>query len=571
MIRYGGIALIALLSFISFIGSTAQAKPRPRSSTAAAVDKVFAAWNKSTVPGCAVGALRDGQWLYSHGYGMADLEHGVPITPKTVFHIASVSKQFTAFAIYLLAQEGKLALDDDIRKYLPELHDFGKTITIRHLIHHTSGLRDQWVLLAMAGWRLEDVITESDILRLVWRQKELNFAPGDKELYSNTGYTLLGLIVKRVSGQSLREFAQKRIFKPLGMEHTHFHDEYGELVNARAYSYERQGEAAYRYIALSYSNVGATSLFTTVEDLALWDENFYTGRIGGKDLLAQMQIKGKLNDGREIGYASALVIGSYKGLKTVEHGGGDAGFRTDLLRFPDQHFSVITLCNAAESNPGGLARQVADIFLAANIVEIPSKPVVVPHPAEITIDPQKFDAYAGHYELEGGPSVSFWREGSQFFGKAMGQPSAPVFPFSESGFFSKVVDAQVTFDRPDGSGKAQAFTLRLDGRDMRAKRIEPVQLTSEQLQAYAGTFYSDELNTLYVLTVRGGKLFLSYPRDEFEIMPRPGDAFLAPFPIENLEYTCVDAKRCNSFTLSSGRVQNLRFDRVELTPSASRP
>src|SRR5262245_32446755 len=225
MIRFG----TSLIALIALIASNAQGKPQPRSS-ATAVDKLFAAWNKPTAPGCAVGVLRDGQRLYSQGYGMADLEHGARITPTTVFHIASVSKQFTAFAIYLLAQEGKLALDDDVRKYLPELHDFGKTITIRHLIHHTSGLRDQWNLLAMAGWRLDDVITEKDILRLVWRQRELNFAPGDKQLYSNTGYTLLGVIVKRVSGQSLREYTQEHIFKPLGMQHTHFHDEYGELV-----------------------------------------------------------------------------------------------------------------------------------------------------------------------------------------------------------------------------------------------------------------------------------------------------------------------------------------------------
>ena len=343
------------------------------------------------------------------------------------------------------------------------------------------------------------------------------------------------------------------------MQHTHFHDEYGELVKARAYSYTRQGEAGYRYIALSYSNVGATSLFTTVEDLALWDENFYTGKIGGKDLLAQMQIKGKLNTGTEIGYASALVIGSYRGLKTVEHGGGDAGFRTELLRFPDQHFSVIALCNAAEANPGSLARQVADIFLAAKMEEVPNNP----RPTEIKIDPHKLDAYVGMYALDGGLRISFWREGDQFVTQAVGQPSAPVFPFSETGFLVKAFDAQVTFDNPDDSGKAQGFNLHENGRDRRAKRIEPVQLKSEQLQAYAGTFYSDDLNTLYTVTARDGKLFLNYPRDEIEIVPSTSGAFTAPFPIETVTYKWVEPQALNSFTVGSGRVQNLRFDRVE--------
>jgi CubicO group peptidase (beta-lactamase class C family) len=571
MLRLGVPALIAFLSLIvsdaraqQGAGAKTRAKQRARSS-ATAIDEVFATWNKSTAPGCAVGVLRDGQRLYSHGYGMADLEHGVPITPTTVFHIASVSKQFTAFAIYLLAQEGKLALDDDVRKYLPELHDFGKTITIRHLLHHISGLRDQWNLLAMAGWRLEDVITENDILRLVWRQKELNFAPGERQLYSNTGYTLLGVIVKRVSGQSLREFAQERIFKPLGMQHTHFHDEYGELVTARAHSYAQQGAAGYRYIALSYSNVGATSLFTTVEDLALWDENFYTGKVGGKDLLAQMQIKGKLNNGTEITYASALVLGTYRGLKIVEHAGGDAGFRADLLRFPDQHFSVITLCNAGEADSGGLARKVADIFLTTQME------AVTPRPTEIKIDPTKLDAYVGDYELEGGLRISFWREEGHFFTRAVGQSSALLSPISETGFLVKAFDAQVTFDKPDDSSKAPGFNLHQNGRDTRAKRLAPVNLTSEQLQAYAGTFYSDDLNTLYTVIARDGKLFLSYPRDEFEITPGAGGAFRAPFPIETVTYKCAEAKRCNSFTVSNGRVLNLRFDRIELKAGSLAP
>jgi len=561
MIRLGTF-LIALSSLIAF---DARAQPGKRQSrtSATAVDKIFAAWNKPTAPGCAVGVLRNGERLYSQGYGMADLEHGARITPTTVFHIASISKQFTAFAIYLLVQEGKLTLDDDIRKVLPELHDFGKTITIRHLLHHTSGLRDQWNLLAMAGWRLEDVITEKDILRLVWRQRELNFAPGDKQLYSNTGYTLLGVIVKRVSGQSLREYAQEHIFKPLGMQHTHFHDEYGELVPARAHSYERQGDGRYRYVALSYSNVGATSLFTTVEDLALWEENFYTGKVGGKDLVAQMQIKGKLNNGTEISYASALVIGTYRGLKIVEHAGGDAGFRTEILRFPDQHVSVITLCNAAEATPPALSREVADVFLAAKM-EAPAS-----RPAEIKLDPKKFDAYVGDYQVEGGPRFSFWRDGNFFFTQARGEQSALVSPFSETGFLVKAFDAEVTFDRPDDSGKAPGFNLHQNERDRRAKRLPDVQLTSEQLQAYAGTFYSDDLNTLYTVTARDGKLFLNYPRDEIEMRPETDGAFIAPFPVLTVAYKCVDAKHCNSFTVSNGRVLNLRFDRVKLETGPS--
>jgi hypothetical protein len=311
--------------------------------------------------------------------------------------------------------------------------------------------------------------------------------------------------------------------------------------------------------------VGATSLFTTVEDLARWDENFYTGKVGGKDLLAQMQVKGKLNDGTEIRYASALVMATYRGLGTVEHAGGDAGFRTQLLRFPEQHFSVIALCNAAEADAPALARQVADIFLAAKLAALP------PPPTEIKMDPDKLEAFVGEYQVDGGVRISFWRERDQFLTKAAGGPSAPAVPFSETGFLVKPFDAQVTFDKPDDSGKAQGLRLveNREGRDRRAKRVQILRLTSEQLQAYAGTFYSNDLNTLYTVSARDGKLFVSYPRDEFEMTPDAAGAFTAPFPIQSLTYKCADARRCNSFTVSNGRIQNLRFDRVKLEAETS--
>lgn len=228
------------------------------------VDQLFATWDKPESPGAAIAVIKDGVVVYKRGYGSANLEYNVPITPQTVFHVASVSKQFTAFAIALLAHQGKLSLDDDIRKHLPEVPDFGKKITIRHLIHHTSGLRDQWTLLGMAGWRLDDVITKEHILKMVRHQKELNFDPGAENLYSNTGYTLLAVIVERVSGQSFRDYTDANIFKPLGMTNTHFHDDHERIVKNRAYSYSPAGPGGgFKAAPLNYANVGATSLFTT--------------------------------------------------------------------------------------------------------------------------------------------------------------------------------------------------------------------------------------------------------------------------------------------------------------------
>ena len=266
--------------------------------------------------------MKDGRIIYKHGYGMADLDHNVTITPSTVFHVASMSKQFTAASIVLLAQEGKLSLDDDVRKYIPELPDFGSLITIGNLIHHTSGLRDQWDLLELAGWRYSlDLITDEDVMSVVARQKELNFKPGEKYVYCNTGYTLLATIVKRVSGMSFREFTTQNIFEPLGMMNTHFRDDHAEIVKNNAYGYEPEKTGTFRLSNTNFDTVGATSLHTTVEDLALWDENFYHPRVGGASFLEQMLQRGKLNNGENQDYAFGLVVGKYKGLATVDHAG----------------------------------------------------------------------------------------------------------------------------------------------------------------------------------------------------------------------------------------------------------
>jgi CubicO group peptidase (beta-lactamase class C family) len=530
------------------------------------IDTLFDKWSKPGMPGCALGVVKDGAIIYQHNYGLADVEHLVPISSGTVFHIGSVSKQFTAFAIYLLAKEGRLSLDDDVRKYLPELHDFGKLITIRHLLHHTSGLRDQWQLLTLSSWRADDVISQQDVLNMIWRQRELNFAPGDQFMYSNTGYTLLGLIVERVSGMSLRQFTDERIFKPLGMDHTHFHEHYGDLVSDRAYSYDRLPDGSYTYVALSYSTVGPSSLFTTVGDLARWDENFYNGRIGGKDLLSQMQQKGRLNSGKDIDYASGLEIGQYRGLQTVYHNGGDAGYRAEILRLPEAHFSVVTLCNATDTPLP--ARQVSEILLSSRMQPVLPKP----EPAQVKIDPALLDAYVGDYQL---PRLvlRITREGDQLVAQALGsQEKVPIFPSSKTEFFAKAFHAQVTFDRPTGSDKAQSLTLHRED-DRYGKRISVVQPTSEQLGAYIGTYYSDELDTTYTVSVQAGKLHLRLPREEGPLFAGGKDVYYGDFFGNRVEvqFHCGSPRSCDAFQVSTGIgwVQNLRFRRIEPPPRES--
>jgi CubicO group peptidase (beta-lactamase class C family) len=335
-----------------------------QSHTNPQIDRIFAEYDKPTSPGCAVGAIQNNRYLYKGGYGMANLDYDIPNSPEMVYYIGSDSKQFTAASVALLALQGKLSLDDDIRKYFPEMPDYGTPITIQHLIHHTSGIRDIYSLMSMRGDRLEDVFSDSAALSLIFRQKGLGFKPGDAYSYSNSGYFLLAQLVKRVSGQPLREFADAQIFQPLGMTHTHFHDDPGHVMKQRAMSYEKDGMGGFRISYLqNFDKVGAGGLYSNIDDLRKWDENFYTHQVGGDALQKLIHTRGVLNNGETLGYAFGNEIGMRRGLRVEEHGGAMMGYKAYFLRFPDQHFSVITTCNLGSIDPGPLAHAVADVFL----------------------------------------------------------------------------------------------------------------------------------------------------------------------------------------------------------------
>lgn len=328
-----------------------------------AVDAVFQEWSDPAGPGAAVAVTRNGRIIYSQGYGSAQLEYRIPVTPTTPFHVASVSKQFTTFAVALLARDGALSWDDEVHRHLPELPDLGHPVTLRQLAQHTSGVRDQWELLIQAGWRIDDVITRDQIVALMMRQRELNFEPGSEYLYSNMGYSLLAEVVERVSGQDFGEFLRERAFLPLGMHRTHVHSDHTRIVPGRAYSYAPTGNGGWRNAVLSYANQGATSLFTTVEDLGRWMAEMETPVVGDAALWAEMAEPARLNGGDTASYGLGLSVGSYRGLTTKGHGGADAGFRTNLLFFPEEGMGVVVLGNASSFNAGRLAREVAEVFL----------------------------------------------------------------------------------------------------------------------------------------------------------------------------------------------------------------
>jgi CubicO group peptidase (beta-lactamase class C family) len=368
---------------------------------AAAVDEVFADLTKPGSPGCALGVYREGTILYTKGYGLANLEENVPITPQSVFDIGSTSKQFTAASILLLEKQGKLSVNDDVRKYIPELPDYGPKITVLHLLNHTSGLRDYLTLMELAGINTDGVTTDEDALQIIARQKALNFAPGSDWLYSNTGFFLLSVIVKRASGRTLREFAAENIFTPLEMIRTQYRDDHTSLIANRAMAYDPNERGGFTLNVSYFEQTGDGAVHTSVEDLQKWDENFFTAQIGGKEFLAELQQQGKLANGKILDYAKGLFLRDYRGLPTIRHGGSWGGYRAELLRFPQQHFSVACLCNLGSARPGERAERVSDIYLGSLMRPKEEKKEAGKQPEEqkkpLPLTAEQLNSYVGDY------------------------------------------------------------------------------------------------------------------------------------------------------------------------------
>ena len=437
-----------------------------------AVDEVFVDLTAPGSPGCALAVAQNGKTIYERGYGLANIEENLAISPQTVFDIGSTSKQFTAASILLLEKQGKLSVNDDIRKYLPEIPDYGHKITILHLLNHTSGLRDYLTLFELAGVNVDGVTTDDDALAIIAHQKALNFEPGSEWLYSNSGFFLLSVIVKRVSGQTLREFAAENIFAPLEMKQTVYRSEHTQLVPDRALAYDpKEGGTGYTMDVSYFEQTGDGAVHTSVEDLLKWDENFYSGKVGGKQFLAEMQEAGKLNSGKTLDYAKGLFVGKRRGLRFVDHGGSWGGYRAQLLRYPEQHFSVACLCNLANADPDKRAFQVADVFLAALLK--------APAPAEKTngkagkkretvpLAAEKMADYVGEfhsdevratYTLEskdGNLTLSRIRSGDGFVSSAQHFVLRPVAPET---FLVDDAGLQFVFAR-DAGGKVNGFQL----------------------------------------------------------------------------------------------------------------
>ena len=567
-IEHRRIRILILLVVFPLIGGLAHAQPSAN-QRAADVDAIFASFDKKDSPGCALAIIQNGTITYQRGYGMADLDHDIRITPSSIFYIASDSKQFTAFSVALLIEQGKVALDDAVTKYFPELPPsvYG-SVTVKHLLYHTGGVRDYWSLLQLAGTSVDDHFTESDFVDLMARQKALNFKPGEQFDYSNSGYVLLALLVKRASGESLQKFAEENIFQPLGMVHTFFRDNPSLIVKDRATGYSTRGHG-YEIHTTNFGLVGDGGILTTIGDLFLWDQNFYQNKLGKQStqLLQLVQRRGTLNNGHLATYAFGLGVIEYKGLTAITHNGSAFGYKADMIRFPDQKFSVICLCNtdAPGMTPWAFRKQITDLYLADNLKKDARNETVssarsptVEKSAPIKMNVSQLAHYTGTFRDKDGEVWTLAIEDEKLVAAVEGIKFS-FEPLSAEHF--RAVDAPQPVDL---YFPADPLAIKAVGSQVGSQprstleSFVPWTPTSEDLSAYGGDYFGEELDATFRVYSAGGKLYVrrkhvdpvmltSGLKDQFEMGPA------------KLEFNRDPSGRVLSLKLSGQGVTNIQF------------
>jgi len=517
------------------------------------VDRLLAEHVSSDTPGCALAIVDHGEIILSRGYGLADLERQATITPTTQFHLASTSKQFTAMCIALLAAEGRLALDDDLRAYVPELPPYERPITIRNLLHHTSGLRECLTLWAITGHDFMRLAPQRDVLDLLARQRELNFGPGDRFEYNNSNYLLLALIVERVSGQTLEAFAAEQIFQPLRMHHSAFHDDPGAIIGSQAYGYLSTA-AGFARAPEGIGAFGAAGVFSTVKDLVRWDENFNHPIVGDAATIAQMLTPGRVASGRSIRYGFGLFIQNYKGLPIVSHGGMFPGISTQIMRFPEQQFSVICLANTTAINPSVIAFHVAERHL--NHPLLPRHVSAAGSGKQPDVD---LNAYTGTFHntssgkicdvvIEAGQLVVQMKEtrlsldpisATQFQVTAASDPTVVTFEFTSAGPLLHI--------DPIIEGELSMYVA--------VERLAP---SADELDAFVGSYYSNDLDVAFEFIHQGDQLILAGLN--FPLEPTIRDCFRSDLGM-HFECSRDDQGHVAGFTFFCNGANRVRFMR----------
>lgn len=518
------------------------------------IDSIFSKWDNIYSPGCAIGIIKDGELIYSKGYGAANLDYGIPLSADSKFYIASASKQFTAACIALLSIEGKLSINDEIQKYIPELPRYQNKIIIRNLIHHTSGVRDYFELFNLSGKKYTDSFSNNDVIKLLTKQNSINFSPGDEILYSNSGYIILAEIIKRVSKKTLREYADEKLFKPLGMSNTFFNDDYRNIVDNRVISYSKQ-EGHFKRFLQNLDGIGDRNLITTINDMYLWDQNFYHSKIGGPKFIDSILTKGILNNGDTLKYAFGLIHGIYKGLKTVSHGGAFLGFRTQFVRFPEQKFSVIIFSNFSDFNPTAKAYEIADVLLDEQLVKNTNDIV-----NSDTLQKFELNQLIGNYEIRPGVDLEI----------TLKNDSLNVFHSSNKSSFKIANTIRNKYEIPNNTsiqfvfselkdGFVQKLTIIQNKNEFVCKRIEKEKCSNLNLEDYTGIYYCSELETSYSVFIEDNMLKITFPNHApFLLEQYEKDTFTADFGLLRFYYSNSTLK---GFELDVQRAKKIKFEK----------
>lgn len=555
---------LSLALAVGFAAASAPAQPKAPAAesgltpeVSGKIDSLFARWNTTRLPGCTIGVSRDSRPIVSRAYGMADLEHGIANQPDSIIEAGSVSKQFTAAAVLLLSQQGKLSLDDPVRKFIPEVPDYGEPLAIRHLITHTSGLRDWGSIEAIAGWpRTSRVYTHAHVLDIVSRQKALNFPPGTEFSYSNTGYNLAAILVSRVSGKSFADFTREAIFEPLGMTRTSWRDDFTRVVRDRsiAYTVADSGVA----MNMPFENIhGNGGLLTTVGDLLRWNENAVRLQVGGRAFVDLQRTRARLKSGEEIVYSAGLYIGEWKGVPEVNHSGGTAGYRAWLAQYPTQrHLSVAVLCNASDAPAWIIGRQVAELFL--DLPSVPSFPAFAPEPALLS-------EVKGLYRNIKTHEVTAIESGDGQLRSATGA----LVPISKDVFRAGAGSTRLYVER-DPAGRVVFIKVDTLGETSRFEKVEAAHPTADDLAAYVGEYVSDEAEVALRVAVEGGKLVIRRrPDTTITLTPNHADGFSGS--IGQVRFLRDGKGAVNQLSISQDRVWDLRLSRVAAPPAPARP
>ena len=562
--------------------TVALARVEPVATTPAGrVDQMMARFDGDDRPGALVAVVDGGEVVFEKAYGMANLTHGVPMTVDTRTNIGSTSKQFTAFALGLLAQRGQLSLDDDVRQHLPELPDLGETVTLRHLLTHTSGYRDFLNTLALTGRRIDkgSYIDRAEIVQMVQRQPALQNTPGAEWNYNNTGYALAAMVVERVTGEPFPDWMADHVFGPLGMTETVVRADPTVVVPHSAQGYLPGEDGRWREVPDLYGAMGAGGIYTTVGDLARWLGNLDTAALGGPDLIREMTTPYVLASGDTTDYGLGLMVDRVGGRLRVHHGGADNAHRSMVTVFPEIGAGVIVEFNGPE-DASGAASRVARAFFEDRFLDAPpdsateaaTDPEGIAASEEVDFDDVLFDDYAGRYALDVAPDfvLAFRRGDGGYLIEPTGQPASEVVPVSDSTFASTVVEAKVTFHR-DPDGVVRSATLHQNG-DHRATKLDAEPTADAEpvnLEDYAGRYVSDELETVYTLSVEDGALTAHLPgvADSFPARQTTADTVVVTayggFPI-TLAFDRDAAGAVTGFRADAGgRTRDVRFERVD--------